>query len=100
MNIKVLDRYITKYILKPNPRKFNIEGAPFRIGDRVIVLDNPNKDDTFNYDFVGRIGVVEHFEYDCGCGQSFPEDPMIGIRFSDKTIGEFWKEELQLLQKW
>lgn len=99
MNTKVLDSYITRNILKPKPRRIDIDGAPFKIGDTVVILDNPNKDETFNYDFSGRKGVVEHFEYDCGCGQTFPADPMIGVRFSDKKIAEFWKEELSLLKK-
>ena len=80
-------------------RKFDIDGAPFKIGDAVVILDNPNKDETFNYGLSGKHGVVEHFEYDCGCGQRFPNDPMIGVRFENKAIEEFWKDELQLLKK-
>ena len=99
MNTKILDSYITKNILKPKPRKYDIEGAPFKIGYIVKVLDNPNRDETFNYDFSGKQGVIEHFEYDCGCGQTFPEDPMIGVRFTDNKIGEFWRDELLLLEK-
>lgn len=83
MNIEMLDKYIANTILKSNKRRFDIEKAPFKIGDCVKVLDNPNNDDTFNPIFVGMAGVVEFFEYDCGCGQSFPEDPMIGVRFVD-----------------
>ena len=86
MDTKMLDKYITINILKPKPRKYDIEGAPFKIGDKVRVLDNPNNDETFNYDFSGKHGVVEHFEYDCGCSQTLPEDPMIGIRFSDNKV--------------
>lgn len=97
MDIKVLDSYITKKILKPLPRKFNIDGAPYRIGDVVVVLDNPNRDTTFNCVYSGKQGVIEHFEYDCGCGQSFPEDPLVGVRFSDQKIAEFWKDELELV---
>lgn len=93
----MLDNYISQYILKPKLRRIYIEGTPFRIGDAVLVLDNPNKDETFNYDFSGKQGVVEHFEYDCGCGQTFPNDPMIGIRFSNGKIAEFWKDELEMV---
>lgn len=99
MNTKMLDDYITKYILKPKPRRFDVEGAPFKIGDLVTVLDNPNIDETFNYDFSGKRGAIEYFEYDCGCGQTFPDDPMIGVRFANKQIAEFWKDELQLFKK-
>lgn len=99
MNTKMLDNYITKKILKPKPKKIDFDGAPFRIGDTVFVLNNPNKDETFNYAFLGKQGKVEHFEYDCGCGQTFPNDPMIGVRFADNKVAEFWKEELQLLKE-
>jgi hypothetical protein len=97
MKTKALDKYITEVILKPNRRRYNIVGAPFKIGDAIQVLDNPNKDETFDSDFSGKQGVVYFFEYDCGCGQSFPEDPMIGVRFNNNAVGEFWKDELILL---
>ena len=29
-----------------------------------------------------------------GCGQRFPDDPMIGVRFPDGALQEFWREEL------
>ena len=96
METKLLDHYITKEILKPNYRFHDVEGAPFNIGDHVKVLDNPNDDSTFNMVYSGKTGIIHYFEYDCGCGQSFPEDPMIGVKFSDYTIGEFWHEELKL----
>lgn len=98
MDTKMLDSYITRNILKPQPRRFDIDGAPLKIGDAVVVLDNPNKDETFNYDFSGKQGVVEHFEYNCRCGQTFPHDPMIGIRFRNGKIAEFWKDELELIR--
>ena len=72
----------------------NVEGAPFHIGDRVTVLNNPNNDETFNMLFVFKTGVIVHFDSGCGCGQSFPDDPKIGVRFNNETIEEFWKEEL------
>ncbi|MFP4096479.1 MAG: hypothetical protein ACLFUB_18500 [Cyclobacteriaceae bacterium] len=77
-------------------RSTNINGAPFKIGDHVIVLNNPN-DVTFDHSFEGKDGVVQYFEYNCNCGQSFPSDPMIGVQFRNEVIEEFWKEELQLL---
>lgn len=97
MTITELDRYISRNILSPNRRFFDIDGAPFRIDDKVTVLNNPNKDDTFDEDFVGMTGEVFYFEYDCGCGQTFPSDPMIGIKFPDGRAEEFWKEELMLI---
>jgi hypothetical protein len=70
----------------------DVDGAPFRIGERVRVGDS--KDETFDRSFKGRVGSVEYFEYDCGCGQSFPRDPMIGVRFRNDDTEEFWAEEL------
>jgi len=51
-------------------------------------------DETGDKNFLGKSGVVMYFDYDCGCGQSYPDDPMIGIKFPDGEIEEFWKEEL------
>lgn len=97
MKTDLLDKVITSSILKRNPIYENVEGAPFKIGDIVIILDNPNSDDTFEKSFVHKIGEVFFFEYDCGCGQSFPNEPMIGIKFPEGAAEEFWKEELELL---
>jgi hypothetical protein len=97
MKLKELDKLITTTILKPIYRVEDIEGAPYKIGDIVKVLSNPNNDDTFSMKFVGKEGKVEYFEYDCGCGQNYPEDPMIGIKFQNGKIAEFWKEELELI---
>ena len=74
----------------------DVSGAPFRIGNAVKVIGAA--DETFNMQYMGQIGVVVHFEYSCGCGQSYPWDPMIGVRFSDSHIEEFWKEELAKCQ--
>ncbi len=75
----------------------DVEGAPFKLGDEVRVLNNPNLDCTFDKQYIGKIGRIVHFEYDCGCGQSFPADPMIGVMFSDFNVEEFWKEEIALI---
>lgn len=94
MTTQELDFYISRYILSRNPLHRNIEGAPFNIGEPVRILDNPSNDETFNFIFAKRIGHVEFFEYECGCGQTYPEDPMIGVIFTDGKVGEFWAEEL------
>ncbi len=84
-------------IIKRDPlcRDYDIEGAPYKINDKVKVLNNPNNDMTFDYSFANKKGEVVYFEYDCGCGQSFPTDPMIGVRFDVESVEEFWKEELE-----
>jgi len=70
---------------------FDVNGAPFRIGEsvRVVYL----ADDTADSKFLGQKGRVLYFEYSCGCGQTFPNDPMIGVQFGERTA-EFWEEEL------
>ncbi|MGH2568290.1 MAG: hypothetical protein ACRDGA_08125 [Bacteroidota bacterium] len=69
----------------------DVPGAPFRIGQRVRVISIV--DETGDERFLGKEGTVAYLEYDCGCGQTFPEDPMIGVRFLIDTES-FWKEEL------
>jgi hypothetical protein len=71
----------------------NVAGAPFRIGDTVKVVSL--SDDTADEDLLGSQGSVLYFEYSCGCGQTFPNDPMIGVQFGERTA-EFWKEELSI----
>jgi hypothetical protein len=73
----------------------DVKGSPFRIGDRILV--SKGTDDTFSQEHLGENGIIIYFEYSCGCGQSFPHDPMIAIRFPDGTVDEFWKEEIDYL---
>jgi hypothetical protein len=75
------------------PIYFNVKGVPFRIGERVIVV--AATDETCNMDYFGKIGVVVYFEYSCGCGQTYPKDPMIGVQFDDEKTEEFWREEIK-----
>ena|ERR1700690_1935509 len=73
--------------------RLNVRGAPFRIGQAVRICRLTDR--TALRRLLGRRGIVEHFEYRCGCGQSYPGDPMIGVRFSDDEVEEFWTEELE-----
>ena len=73
-----------------------ILSLPFRLGDDVRVL--PSVDETFNRSFIGKIGQVIKFDFDCKCGQSYPDDPMIGVEFPSGRYEEFWREELELLR--
>lgn len=75
------------------PIYHNVKGAPFNIGDRVRVLGGT--DETFNPGYKGRVGTVRYFEYSCGCGQTYPTDPMIGVSFRGGCTEELWKEELK-----
>lgn len=75
----------------------NVEGAPFYIGATVRVLEPA--DETGYPHLVGKIGTVYYYEYKCGCGQSYPNDPMIGVIFPDREKpAEFWQEELELVE--
>ena len=54
-------------------------------------------DETGNKSYLGQYGKIKYFDYVCGCGQSYPNDPMIGIEFNNGKIEEFWKEELKIV---
>jgi hypothetical protein len=75
------------------PIRSNVKGAPFAIGQSVRV--SQLVDETGRAKFLGLEGKVEHFEYSCGCGQTYPCDPMIGVRFLNGDLDEFWPEELE-----
>ena len=73
-----------------------VEGSPYQPGDWVRVVWVI--DETVDPVHVGRKGLVHHLEYDCGCGQRYPDDPMIGVRlFCTGLTVEFWHEELEPL---
>lgn len=75
-----------------HPVPFDLPGAPFRIGEAVIVVIA--SDETFDSRCLGMRGTVDYLEYSCGCGQTYPGDPMIGVKLTDGTLEEFWQEEL------
>ena len=73
-----------------------VEGSPYQPGQQVKVVSAidtgpPCMDVT---EYIGLFGVVDYLEYSCGCGQHFPDDPMIGVSFPDGRQVEFWAEEL------
>ena len=74
--------------------KTDVRGAPFKVGTHVKVV--MGVDETFDDKFQGLIGEIVHFDYSCRCGQTFPNDPMIGVRFAGDVIEEFWQEELSI----
>lgn len=93
------------------PRRYDITGAPFHIGAHIFVeklVDPETLDylaeetdlcpDDIEGELVGLEGVLVHYDYDCGCGQIFPDQPMIGVRIAagkfEGEIIEFWPEEL------
>ncbi len=76
-----------------------VPGAPVQRGALVRVVRSC--DETDLDEFIGKVGEVDYLEYTCGCGQSFPDDPMIGVKFDDGLEQEFWKievEQVRMLQ--
>lgn len=79
--------------MSARPHREHVVGAPFQPGDRVSIV---KAIDVSVYDVrqhVGSVGRVAYLEYDCGCGQTYPTDPMIGVDVGG-AIEEFWPEEL------
>ncbi len=83
----------SKHMIASEPIFHDVHGAPYKIGAVVRVVQFV--DETGDSRFLGMTGTVKHFEYFCGCGQSYPDDPMIGVDFGGR-VEEFWKEELEL----
>jgi hypothetical protein len=78
----------------------HIPGSPVQPGERVTIVTTIDADVADLSHHIGRSGVVVHLNYDCGCSQQYPGDPMIGVRLdldAARTPGEveeFWAEEL------
>lgn len=88
-------------LLRARKRYGRVDGSPFQPLDRVRVtqdcdgthVDTNERGESL---LVGEVGSVRYLEYDCGCGQVFPSEPMIGVRFATGVTREFWPEELEL----
>ena len=80
-----------------NAIREHVEGSPFQPGESVEVACSAEMPESGCgvAEFVGRAGRVVHLEYGCGCGQSYPDDPMIGVDFDGGDVQEFWREELR-----
>ena len=77
-----------------NPIFCHVPGSPYQVGDRVTVARI--LDEEGNQKYLNQQGEVVHLEYECGCGQRFPDIPMIGVRFIDGIMEEYWADELKL----
>lgn len=77
------------------PFNFPVPGAPVQPGAWVHVIQTDPEDIAY----LDKTGKVVYLEYDCGCGQTFPTDPMIGVEFTDLPPFEFWQEELEEWEK-
>lgn len=72
-----------------------VAGSPYQPGDLVLVVDAIDRDVSDLSRYIGQRGQVEYLEYSCGCGQHYPDDPMVGVQFACGTRVEFWPEELR-----
>lgn len=72
----------------------HVNGAPVQPGQEVVVRSAIDRDVYDVAHLIGRRGHVYYLEYSCGSGQSYPGDPMIGVRLEGGSREEFWKEEL------
>ena len=84
------------------PIRRNVRGAPFKIGmlvRYVHAIEEDEAEELGTMQYLGQVGKLEYYEYSCGCGQTYPGDPMIGVRFPDGKLHEFWKEELEPVGK-
>lgn len=80
--------------LRQRPLRERVEGAPHQPGQVVRVVAAVDREIQDVSKYLGRLGLVKYLEYECGSGQTYPGDPMIGIRFSDGSTEVFWQEEL------
>jgi hypothetical protein len=81
---------------RDRPIRVFTPGAPYQPGVEVVVVASAEVKGSLTdvSGYIGRRGTVEHLEYSCGCGQHYPDDPMIGVRFLEGDLYEFWFEEL------
>lgn len=85
---------ITAADLGARPIYTPVPGAPRQPGDRVRVVQAVDVEVQDLSSLVGQTGTVLYLEYSCGSGQSYPHDPMIGVRLDGGVEQEFWPEEL------
>lgn len=74
-------------------------GSPFQPRQLVRVTSAVDEEVHDVSTHVGRRGMIEYLEYSCGAGQTYPHDPMIGVRFTNGDREEFWHEELTALPR-
>ena len=74
----------------------DVQGAPFKIGQRVIVA--LLADETADAKFLSHAGRVVTLCYNTGCGDTYPHDPMIKVHFEETDLADelFWHEELEV----
>ena len=75
----------------------DVQGAPFKIGQQVIVA--LLGDETADAKFLSHAGQVTTLCYGTGCGDTYPHDPMILVKFDEADLNDelFWHEELEVV---
>ena len=81
------------------PIREHVPGAPYQHGDRVRVVGAIDRDAHDVSEHIDWRGTVDYLEYSCGCGQTYPGDPMIGVVLDGGAREEFWSEELTRLRR-
>jgi hypothetical protein len=81
--------------LPVGPIREPVPGAPRQPGELVVVAAAIDRAFHDVSEHIGKTGRVAYLEYGCGCGQRYPDDPMIGVELDDGSAEEFWREELR-----
>jgi hypothetical protein len=81
------------------PIRRHVPGSPFQPKDVVRVVDAIDVEVHDVSRYIGQVGRVVHLEYSCGCGQQFPDDPAVGVKFANGDHEEFWPEELVRVER-
>jgi hypothetical protein len=89
---------ITAADLSAKPIYHHVDGAPVQPRQIVRVIAAIDSEIADVAGHIGRLGLVEYLEYECGCGQSFPANPMVGLRFTSGAREEFWPEEIEVVR--
>lgn len=85
--------------MRARPHRAFVADAPHQPGDVVRIVQAIDREVHDVARFVGRVGRVEYLEYRCGCGQTYPQDPMIGVVFLTGEREEFWREEIEAVDR-
>lgn len=105
VKLPLVTTYIESIACKTGLITHNIMGAPFNIGDIITytglsddsesIMDNCIEDEDENA--IMRLPAkVIAFDYSSGTGQSYPEDPLIKIEFSNGKRATVWSDEIKV----
>lgn len=87
-------------ILGARPIREAVPGAPCQPGDVVRVTGACDDEGVAAglHLLAGELATVEYLEYECGSGQHWPDDPMVGVRVAGGgEVVELWRDELEVV---